>query len=77
VVAYWAALVAALASLVIGFLWYSLLFARPWMVLGYDPDHKAKPGKMEKGAGPMYALSVVASVLSAARAGEKSSRLRQ
>src|ERR1700730_1819252 len=62
----WAALVAALATMVIGFLWYSLLFARPWMVLmGYDPDDKAKLGEMQKGAGPMYALSLVASGLSA------------
>jgi len=29
----WAAPVAALVTMVIGFLWYSLLFARPWVVL--------------------------------------------
>jgi hypothetical protein len=33
--AYWAALVAAPATVVMGLLWYSLLFARPWM--GCDP----------------------------------------
>jgi hypothetical protein len=45
--------VAALATLVIGFLWYSLLFDRPWMVLmSYDPDDRAKLGEMQKGAGP-------------------------
>ena len=35
----WALLAAAVASMVIGFLWYSpLLFAKPWMVaMGYDP----------------------------------------
>ncbi len=44
---------AALATLVIGFLWYSLLFARPWMVLmGYDPDDKAKLGEDAEGCGP-------------------------
>ena len=49
----WAAPVAALATLVIGFLWYSLLFARPWMVLmGYDPDDKAKLGEDAEGCGP-------------------------
>jgi len=38
---------------VIGFLWYSLLFARPWMVLvGYDPDDKAKLGEDSEGCGP-------------------------
>jgi hypothetical protein len=42
--------VAALATLGIGFLWYSLLFARPSMVLmGYDPDDQPKLGEMQKG----------------------------
>jgi surface polysaccharide O-acyltransferase-like enzyme len=67
----WAALVAALATMVIGFLWYSLLFARPWMVLmGYDPDDKAKLAEMHKGGGPMYALALLASLLSAALLGK-------
>ena len=68
----WAALVAALATMVIGFLWYSpLLFARPWMVLmGYDPNDKAKLAEMQKSAGPMYAISLVASLLSAAVLGK-------
>ena len=68
----WAALVAALATMVIGFLWYSpLLFARPWMVLmGYDPNDKAKLAEMQKSAGPMYAMSLVASLLSAAVLGK-------
>ena len=64
----WAVLVCALADMVIGFLWYSpLLFARPWMVLmGHDPNDKAKLEEMRKGAAMMYALSLVASLLSAA-----------
>jgi uncharacterized SAM-binding protein YcdF (DUF218 family) len=68
----WAALVAALATMVIGFLWYSpLLFARPWMVLmGYDPNDKDKLAEMQKSAGPMYAMSLVASLLSAAVLGK-------
>jgi len=68
----WAALVAALATMAIGFLWYSpLLFARPWMVLmGYDPNDKDKLAEMQKSAGPMYAMSLVASVLSAAVLGK-------
>jgi Protein of unknown function (DUF1761) len=61
-------LAAAVACMVLGFLWYSpLLFARPWMVLmGYDPEDKAKLAEMQKGAGKMYAMSFVASLLSAA-----------
>jgi hypothetical protein len=63
----WAVLVCAIATMVVGFLWYSpALFANPWMVLmGYDPNDKAKIAEMQKSAGPSYAMSLVASVLSA------------
>ncbi len=68
----WAVLVAALATMVVGFLWYSpLLFARPWMrLMGHDPDDKAKIAEMQKSAGPTYALSLIASVLAAAMLGK-------
>jgi hypothetical protein len=63
----WAVLVSALATMVVGFVWYSpLLFARPWMVLmGQDPDDKAKIAEMQKSAGPSYMLSLVASLVAA------------
>jgi surface polysaccharide O-acyltransferase-like enzyme len=63
----WAVLVCAIATMVLGFLWYSpALFANPWMVLmGYDPNDKAKLAEMQKSAGPTYAMSFVASILSA------------
>lgn len=63
----WAVLVSALATMVAGFLWYSpALFAKPWMVLmGYDPNDKAKTAEMQKSAGPSYAMSLIASILSA------------
>lgn len=63
----WAVLVCAVATMVVGFLWYSpALFANPWMVLmGYDPNDKAKIAEMQKSAGPSYAMSMVASILSA------------
>jgi surface polysaccharide O-acyltransferase-like enzyme len=59
--------VAALATMVVGFLWYSpLLFAKPWMILmGYDPNDKAKLDEMRKGAGKMYGLSFLASLAAA------------
>jgi Protein of unknown function (DUF1761) len=62
-----AVLVAALASMVVGFVWYSpILFARPWMrLMGYDPDDKAKLAELQKGAGKTYALAFVASIVSA------------
>jgi hypothetical protein len=63
----WAVLVCALVTMVAGFLWYSpVLFANPWMVLmGYDPNDKTKIAEMQKSAGPSYAMSLVASILSA------------
>ena len=59
----WSVLVAAVATMVVGFLWYSpLLFARPWMVaMGYDPDDKARMEAMQKSAGKSYAISFIAS----------------
>ncbi|MCU1303901.1 MAG: hypothetical protein JWQ87_4185 [Candidatus Sulfotelmatobacter sp.] len=67
-----AVLASALATMVVGFVWYSpMLFARPWMVLmGYDPDDKAKIAEMQKGAGASYALSLVASMIAAAVLGK-------
>ena len=62
-----AILVAAVATMILGFLWYSpLLFAKPWMrEMGYDPNDKAKTQEMQKSAGPAYAGSFVASLISA------------
>ena len=63
----YAVLLCAVATMVVGFLWYSpMLFANPWMVLmGYDPNDKAKIAEMQKSAGPSYGMSFIASVLSA------------
>ena len=63
----WAVLVSAIAAMVIGFLWYSpILFANPWMrLMGFDPNDKAKIAEMQKGAGKIYGLAFVASIVSA------------
>ena len=68
----WAVSVSALATMVVGFVWYSpLLFARKWMVLmGHDPDDKAKIAEMQKSATPSYLLSLVASAVAAAVLGK-------
>jgi hypothetical protein len=68
----WAVLVAAAATMVLGFLWYSpALFANPWMkLMGYDPNDKAKIEEMRKSAGPTYGLAFIASLLSAAVLGK-------
>ena len=62
-----AILVAAAASMILGFVWYSpLLFAKAWTSeMGYDPNDKAKMDEMRKSAGPAYAGSLVASLISA------------
>jgi len=62
-----AILVAAISTMVVGFLWYSpRLFAKPWMKeMGYDPNDKAKTEEMKKSAGPAYGGSFVASLISA------------
>jgi hypothetical protein len=63
----WAVLVSAVATMVVGFLWYSpALFANPWMrLMGYDPNDKAKIAEMQKSAGPSYFMSLIASTLAA------------
>ncbi len=70
-----AVLACAVAGIVVGFVWYSpALFAKPWMVLmGYDPNDKAKIAEMQKSAGPSYAMSMVASLLTAFVLGKISS----
>jgi surface polysaccharide O-acyltransferase-like enzyme len=62
-----AVLACAIAGMVVGFLWYSpMLFANPWMkLMGLDPNDKAKIAEMQKSAGPSYAMSFVASILTA------------
>jgi uncharacterized protein DUF1761 len=62
-----AVLVAAISTMLVGFLWYSpILFAKPWMrEMGYDPEDKTKTKEMQKSAGPAYLGSFVASLVSA------------
>ena len=64
---WFAILLAAISTMVVGFLWYSpLLFAKPWMKeMGYDPNDRAKTEEMKKNAGPAYGGSFVASLISA------------
>jgi len=63
----WATLGAAVACMILGFLWYSpMLFAKPWMVaMGYDPSDKARIAEMQKGVRAKYAISFLTSLLSA------------
>jgi len=63
----WAILGAAIATMIVGFVWYSpALFARPWMVaMGYDPDDKTKSEEMRKGAAKMYSIAFILCLLGA------------
>jgi hypothetical protein len=62
-----AILVAAISTMIVGFVWYSpILFAKPWMrEMGYDPNDKARVQEMQKSAGPAYLGSFAASLVSA------------
>lgn len=57
-------LVAAVASMVVGFLWYSpILFAKPWMkLMGYSGKNMKS---MQKGMGMQYGMSFVSAILTA------------
>jgi hypothetical protein len=59
-----AVFLAAVASMGVGFLWYSpVLFAKPWMkLMGYNKEDMAKE---QKKMGGLYALSFVAGLVTA------------
>ena len=64
---YLTVLVAAIASMVLGFLWYELLFGKQWMALmGFTPERieqaKANNGK---GMGKSYFLAFVGALVMA------------
>jgi len=63
----WSVLAASVATMILGFLWYSpFLFAKPWtLAMGYDPNDRAKMEEMRKGAGKLYGITFIASLISA------------
>jgi len=64
VVNYWAVLLAAIVSMVIGFLWYSpWLFGKTWMKLSGLTDQKLKAMK-QKGMTTAYVLMFIGSLVS-------------
>lgn len=58
---YWAVLVAALSAFVIGGLWYSVLFAKPWMVENGYTEEKLKNSNMAVIFGGSFILSLIIS----------------
>ena len=63
----WRVAAAAVAAFLLGGLWYSpVLFAKPWMkATGCDPNDKQKMEEMRKGAGKLYAMAFLASLVAA------------
>ena len=60
---YLAVLAAAVASMVIGFLWYGPLFGKYWMELMGITTEKMNAAKAKGGMGPYYALAFVGSLV--------------
>ncbi len=60
-------LAAGIATMILGFVWYSpALFAKPWMrEMGYDLNDKAKLKEMQKSAGATYGIAFLAGLVSA------------
>jgi len=61
---YLAVFVAAIVSMVVGFIWYSpILFAAPWMkLMGYTPESMKKD---QQRLGKIYTISFVLSLITA------------
>lgn len=56
--------VAAIASMVVGFLWYGPLFGKVWMSLSKVDEAKLKE-MQQKGMGPAYAISLLMALVMA------------
>src|SRR4051812_10087299 len=63
-----AVLVAGIATMIVGFLWYSpMLFSKPWCeAMGIDLNDKAKMEEMKKSMAATYGLAFLATLLAAA-----------
>ena len=63
---WWAVIVSAIVSMIIGSIWFGPLFGKKWSeVMGVDFDSKSEEEKkaMMKMMGPMYALQFILSLL--------------
>jgi hypothetical protein len=62
----WAVLASVVTSFALGFAWYGLLFAKPWMkAMGWDRLSEAEVKAKQKGAMPGYVVSLVTAALTA------------
>jgi len=59
---YWAVLACGIASMVLGFLWYGVLFGKTWMrLMGYSENHQPDSAAANRG----YALAFIGSLIMA------------
>ncbi len=66
IINYWAVLACGVVSMVLGFLWYGLLFGKAWVrLMGWDPANQARMEEMQKGANKGYALSFLGALVMA------------
>lgn len=62
---WWGVVVAAASAFVVGGLWYSLLFARPWARLAGIPEERLQTGMVRVFLGSFLLAVVMATVLAA------------
>ncbi len=63
---YWAVLVAGIAAMIVGGIWYGPLFGKMWMHgMGFDPHDKALMDKMKKQSGASYPQMFIGALLMA------------
>lgn len=57
---YFAVVVGAVLSMAVGAIWYGPLFGKKWIkIVGANANDLAEREKMQKGAGPLYAVQFV------------------
>jgi hypothetical protein len=61
---YLAVLAAAVAAFAVGFIWYTVLFQKPWAKeMGYNMEEMKNDKKAQAAAGKAYGLSILLSLL--------------
>ena len=61
---YWAVLVSAVASMVVGFIWYGPLFGKVWsQLMGWGEMTPEKMAEMQKKAMPKYAITFLGALV--------------
>ena len=66
IINYWAVLVCAILSMVLGGIWFGPLFGRKWAeIVGVNPDDMAARKEMQKRAAPLYVVQFILSVFQA------------